>query len=82
MLAYRAEDISRRLVPQELYVREELEESVQFDVRRLAWGGGWPVMQLSCTRLLRPAFSSGCRGLSSQWLSTRGRLEGKQSVCL
>ena len=32
MLAYRAEDISKRLVPHELYVREELEESVQFDV--------------------------------------------------
>ena len=32
MLAYRAEDISKRLEPQELYVREELEESVQYDV--------------------------------------------------
>ena len=32
-VAYRAEDISKRLVPHELYVREELEESVQFDVR-------------------------------------------------
>ena len=32
-MAYRAEDISKRLVPHELYIREELEESVQFDVR-------------------------------------------------
>ena len=31
-IAYRAEDISKRLEPQELYNREELEESVQFDV--------------------------------------------------
>ena len=31
-IAYRAEDISKRLEPQELYIREELEESVQFDV--------------------------------------------------
>ena len=35
MLAYRAEDISKRLVPHELYNREELEESVQFDVSLL-----------------------------------------------
>ena len=33
MVAYRAEDIAKRLVPHELYVREELEESVLFDVR-------------------------------------------------
>ena len=32
-VAYRAEDINKRLVPHELYVREELEENVQFDVR-------------------------------------------------
>ncbi len=32
MLAYRAEDIHQRLEPQDLYVREELEESVQYDV--------------------------------------------------
>ena len=32
MLAYRAEDISQRLEPQELYNRQELEESIQFDV--------------------------------------------------
>ncbi|CAI8036576.1 Sodium leak channel non-selective protein [Geodia barretti] len=32
MLAYRAEDISQRLEPQELYDRQELEESIQFDV--------------------------------------------------
>lgn len=32
MIAYRAEDISQRLVPHELYVREEFENSVQFDV--------------------------------------------------
>ena len=32
MVAYRAEDISKRLVPHELYLREELEQSVQFDV--------------------------------------------------
>lgn len=32
MVAYRAENISKRLVPHELYTREELEESVQFDV--------------------------------------------------
>ncbi len=32
MLAYRAEDIHQRLEPQELYMREELEESVQYDV--------------------------------------------------
>lgn len=32
MLAYRAEDISQRLVPHELYTREEFENSVQFDV--------------------------------------------------
>ena len=32
MVAYRVEDISKRLVPHELYVREELEQSVQFDV--------------------------------------------------
>ena len=38
MLAYRAEDISKRLVPHELYVREELEESVQFDVSSSVWG--------------------------------------------
>ena len=31
-IAYRAGDISKRLEPQELYNREELEESVQFDV--------------------------------------------------
>lgn len=31
-VAYRAEDITKRLVPHELYIREELEESVQFDV--------------------------------------------------
>ena len=37
MLAYRAEDISKRLVPHELYVREELEESVQFDVSSSVW---------------------------------------------
>ncbi len=33
MVAYRAEDISQRLVPHQLYIREELERSVQFDVR-------------------------------------------------
>ena len=33
MLAYRAEDISERLEPQELYDRQEFEESIQFDVR-------------------------------------------------
>ena len=32
MLAYRAEDISERLEPQELYDRQQLEESIQFDV--------------------------------------------------
>ena len=32
MLAYRAEDISERLEPQELYDRQEFEESIQFDV--------------------------------------------------
>ena len=32
MLAYRAEDISQRLEPQELYDRQEFEESIQFDV--------------------------------------------------
>ena len=34
MLAYRAEDITQRLVPHQLYTREELEHSVQFDVRK------------------------------------------------
>ena len=32
MIAYRAEDISQRLVPHDLYVREEFENSVQYDV--------------------------------------------------
>ena len=36
MLAYRAEDISERLEPQELYDRQEFEESIQFDVRPTA----------------------------------------------
>ena len=38
MLAYRAEDISQRLEPQELYDRQEFEESIQFDVSHsLQW---------------------------------------------
>ena len=36
MLAYRAEDINQRLVPHELYIREELERSVQFDVSNMS----------------------------------------------
>ena len=40
MLAYRAEDISERLEPQELYDRQEFEESIQFDVRELSLSSG------------------------------------------
>ena len=33
MLAYRAEDIGKRLEPRELYNRKDFEESIQYDVR-------------------------------------------------
>ena len=47
MLAYRAEDISQRLEPQELYERQEFEESVQFDVSVVASEVKWPQVALT-----------------------------------
>ena len=32
MLAYRCEDINKRLEPQELFARKELEQTIQLDV--------------------------------------------------
>lgn len=57
MLAYRAEDISKRLVPHELYIREELEESVQFDVSLLC--------EAHITNLILPLPSLSLYNLSS-----------------
>ena len=65
MLAYRAEDISQRLEPQELYDRQEFEESIQFDVSDKKNSNNPSLhdilcppihLWLSCYRLLRSAF--------------------------
>lgn len=62
MLAYRAEDISERLEPQELYDRQEFEESIQFDVSPTENPSTYQHPSLS-GRLLKSVFSSGSRSM-------------------
>ena len=37
MLAYRCEDINKRLEPQELFTRKEQEQTLQLDVSTFVW---------------------------------------------